>query len=55
MTLEDLKEHTTTTVEPISINYGGANGVTLHETPPNGQGLTALIGTCSFWSPLGAT
>lgn len=45
MTLEDLKEHTTTTVEPISINYGGENGVTLHETPPNGQGLTALIGS----------
>ncbi|GAA5950672.1 hypothetical protein JCM3765_000573 [Sporobolomyces pararoseus] len=43
MTLEDLKEHTTTKVEPISINYGGENGVTLHETPPNGQGLTALI------------
>ncbi|GAA6060015.1 hypothetical protein JCM10212_001173 [Sporobolomyces blumeae] len=43
MTLEDLKEHTTTPVTPISINYGGENGVTLHETPPNGQGLTALI------------
>ncbi|GAA5824946.1 hypothetical protein JCM3770_006715 [Rhodotorula araucariae] len=43
MTLEDLKNHTTTPVTPISINYGGENGVTLHETPPNGQGLTALI------------
>ncbi|GAA6034008.1 hypothetical protein JCM8097_000647 [Rhodosporidiobolus ruineniae] len=43
MTLEDLKEHTTTPVEPISISYGGENGVTLHELPPNGQGLTALI------------
>ncbi|GAA5985126.1 hypothetical protein JCM11641_006365 [Rhodosporidiobolus odoratus] len=43
MTLEDLKAHTTTPVTPISINYGGENGVTLHETPPNGQGLTALI------------
>ncbi|GAA5857901.1 hypothetical protein JCM1840_000958 [Sporobolomyces johnsonii] len=43
MTLDDLKAHTTTSVTPISINYGGENGVTLHETPPNGQGLTALI------------
>ncbi|GJN90639.1 hypothetical protein Rhopal_003651-T1 [Rhodotorula paludigena] len=43
MTLEDLKQHTTTPVEPISVNYGGENGFTLHETPPNGQGLTALI------------
>ncbi|CEQ39592.1 SPOSA6832_01131, partial [Sporobolomyces salmonicolor] len=43
MTLDDLKAHTTTPVTPISINYGGENGVTLHETPPNGQGLTALI------------
>ncbi|GAA5931794.1 hypothetical protein JCM3775_000044 [Rhodotorula graminis] len=43
MTLDDLKNHTTTPVTPISISYGGENGVTLHETPPNGQGLTALI------------
>ncbi|GAA5910423.1 hypothetical protein JCM8208_004473 [Rhodotorula glutinis] len=43
MTLDDLKNHTTTPVTPISISYGGDNGVTLHETPPNGQGLTALI------------
>lgn len=43
MTLEDLKNHTTTPVTPISRNYGGPEGVTLHETPPNGQGLTALI------------
>lgn len=43
MTLDDLKNHTTTPVTPISINYGGPEGVTLHETPPNGQGLTALI------------
>ncbi|GAA5856850.1 hypothetical protein JCM8547_008872 [Rhodosporidiobolus lusitaniae] len=43
MTLDDLKNHTTTTVSPISVSYGGENGVTLHETPPNGQGLTALI------------
>ncbi|GAA6019910.1 hypothetical protein JCM10207_003333 [Rhodosporidiobolus poonsookiae] len=43
MTLEDLKNHTTTPVEPISIGYGGEDGVTIYETPPNGQGLTALI------------
>ncbi|GAA6010735.1 hypothetical protein JCM10207_005817 [Rhodosporidiobolus poonsookiae] len=43
MTLEDLKNHTTTPVEPISISYGGEDGVTIYETPPNGQGLTALI------------
>ncbi|GAA5840106.1 hypothetical protein JCM9279_002279 [Rhodotorula babjevae] len=43
MTLDDLINHTTTPVTPISISYGGENGVTLHETPPNGQGLTALI------------
>lgn len=43
MTLEDLKSHTTTPVAPISINYGGKDGVTLHECPPNGQGITALI------------
>lgn len=43
LSLEDLKNHTTTPVTPISINYGGEEGVTLHETPPNGQGLTALI------------
>lgn len=43
MTLDDLKSHTTTPVTPISLNYGGEKGVTLHETPPNGQGLTALI------------
>ncbi|GAA5820325.1 hypothetical protein JCM11251_005575 [Rhodosporidiobolus azoricus] len=43
MTLEDLKKHTTTEVTPISIAYGGEDGVTIHETPPNGQGLTALI------------
>ncbi|BGP16256.1 hypothetical protein JCM10213_007699 [Rhodosporidiobolus nylandii] len=43
MTLEDLKNHSTTPVEPISINYGGESGVTIYETPPNGQGLTALI------------
>lgn len=43
MTLEDLKSHTTTVVKPITYSYGGKNGVTLHECPPNGQGITALI------------
>lgn len=43
MSLEDLATHTTTPVSPISYNYGGAEGVTLHECPPNGQGITALI------------
>lgn len=43
MTLEDLKAHTSTPVEPISLSYGGADGITLHEIPPNGGGITALI------------
>lgn len=43
MTLDDLKNHTTTPVTPISYSYGGPDGVTLHECPPNGQGITALI------------
>ncbi|RKO90524.1 gamma-glutamyltranspeptidase [Blyttiomyces helicus] len=40
MTLEDLKYHTSTRTDPISIDYGG---VRLHEHPPNGQGIVALI------------
>lgn len=56
MTLQDLADHATKgseEVEPISYTYRhGAtgdddseveDGVTLHECPPNGQGLTALI------------
>ncbi|KAK4704402.1 gamma-glutamyltranspeptidase / glutathione hydrolase, partial [Phenoliferia sp. Uapishka_3] len=43
MTLEDLASHTTAQVEPISLSYGGPEGVTLHEIPPNGGGITALI------------
>ncbi|TPX64038.1 hypothetical protein CcCBS67573_g08517 [Chytriomyces confervae] len=41
ITLEDLKSHTSTAVEPICIEYDGA--LKLYECPPNGQGITALI------------
>jgi len=40
MSLEDLNNHKATWEEPISIGF---KGVTLHEIPPNGQGLVALI------------
>ncbi|KAK9312330.1 nucleophile aminohydrolase [Lipomyces starkeyi] len=40
MTLDDLKSHTSTFVEPISIDF---NGLTLWECPPTGQGLLAQI------------
>jgi len=40
MTLEDLENHSPSWVEPIKIEY---KGVELHEIPPNGQGLAALI------------
>ncbi|KAH9812790.1 nucleophile aminohydrolase [Melampsora americana] len=45
MDLSDLESHTSTPVDPISYTYHAANqgGVTLHELPPNGQGLTALM------------
>ncbi len=39
MTLDDLKAHTSTWGDSISVDYGG---VTVHEHPPNGQGLAAL-------------
>jgi gamma-glutamyltranspeptidase/glutathione hydrolase len=39
MTLEDLKAHTSTWGDSIRVNYGG---ITIHEHPPNGQGLAAL-------------
>ena len=40
MTREDLAAHCTDWVQPIAQNYGG---VRVHEIPPNGQGLAALI------------
>jgi gamma-glutamyltranspeptidase/glutathione hydrolase len=36
----DLEAHETLEVEPISVEYRGAR---LHEIPPNGQGLAALV------------
>ncbi len=38
---EDLAQHTSTWVEPISTDY---RGTTVAELPPNGQGITALLG-----------
>ena len=40
MTLEDLATHHSQWVQSISTEYGGAH---LHQIPPNGQGLAALI------------
>ena len=40
MTLEDLASHRADWVEPIGMD---AFGATLHEIPPNGQGLMALV------------
>jgi gamma-glutamyltranspeptidase / glutathione hydrolase len=40
MTLEDLASHTNDWIEPIGIDY---RGYTLHEMPPNGQGIATLI------------
>jgi gamma-glutamyltranspeptidase/glutathione hydrolase len=40
MSVEDLASHTSTWEEPISVDY---RGLRVHECPPNGQGITALI------------
>lgn len=40
LALDDFAAHTSTWVEPIATDY---RGYCLHELPPNGQGLTALI------------
>lgn len=40
LTFDDLAAHSGNWVQPISIDYHGVN---LHQIPPNGQGLTALI------------
>jgi gamma-glutamyltranspeptidase/glutathione hydrolase len=40
LTMDDLASHTLDWVEPLGQNY---RGYTLHEVPPNGQGIGALI------------
>ena len=40
LTLDDLAAHRPDWVEPLSVDYAG---ITLHELPPNGQGLAALL------------
>ena len=40
ITVADMAAHTLDWVEPIGIDY---RGYTLHEIPPNGQGIAALI------------
>ncbi|KAK6204568.1 gamma-glutamyltransferase [Scheffersomyces amazonensis] len=40
LTLDDLKNHTSTFVDPINLNFQGYN---VWEIPPNGHGLVALL------------
>ncbi|HSB51347.1 MAG TPA: gamma-glutamyltransferase family protein [Dissulfurispiraceae bacterium] len=48
LTEEDLAMHRADWVEPLSVTYRGFN---IHELPPNGQGIAALIvmGILSHW------
>lgn len=48
LTLEDLAAHQPDWVEPLGLSY---RGYVLHELPPNGQGITALIalGILQHW------
>lgn len=48
LSVEDLAAHRADWVRPLGVDY---RGVTLHELPPNGQGLAALIalGILSHW------
>jgi len=52
LTLEDLAAHRADWVEPLGQDY---RGVRLHELPPNGQGLAALmaLGILSQWDMAG--
>ncbi|CAM9163253.1 unnamed protein product [Ascophyllum nodosum] len=40
LSMEDLKAHETSFVDPISVEI---DGVRVHEVPPNGQGITVLL------------
>jgi gamma-glutamyltranspeptidase/glutathione hydrolase len=40
MRAEDLKNHKAEWVKPLTMDY---KGITLHEIPPNGQGIAALV------------
>lgn len=40
LSARDLADHRSEWVKPVSVNYKGYN---LHELPPNGQGITALM------------
>lgn len=40
MTADDLAEHRSTWVKPLSLSFGRH---TIHELPPNGQGLASLV------------